>query len=157
MLDGLKDALRAEDAERANLANMRQRIEAAACDKARALARRKTAVAKLAAGGSETEAARVDQAIRAAESTIAVMTEAAILAESRLRDAESATETILRTELQRRAAIAAEEFAAAEAAVLVANEARHVADQRLRVARQAAGLPAKNLRLTFSNEIYADA
>src|SRR5579862_1323341 len=124
MMGGLAEALAAESAERDNLGGMRRRINRATDEKASALAKRKAAVEKLAAGGSESEAAKIDQAIRSAESTIAVLSEAMILAEGRVRDAEAATETILRSELSRRASLAQADYDKAVEAVSAAATAR---------------------------------
>ena len=124
MLLGLKQALAAEVEQKSALESLRSRIEAATQTKASALARRQEVVVSVVSGGRPEEVVKIDEVIRRAESTIAVLTEAGLLAEARLRDAEKATEAILRREVSRRLAIAVEEFRQADAAFVAATDAR---------------------------------
>jgi hypothetical protein len=149
IIEGLEAALKVEAIEQANISSMQRRIESANEVKVAALARRQAVVAAIAAGGSDAEIAEIDETVRRSESIASVLTEAALLAEARLRDAESATTVLLRQEAGRMLEVASEGFRKAEQAFVEATNARYAADQRKREAERAFNLRADTLRRYF--------
>lgn len=153
-LPGLKEALAKEAAEQANLKLVGKRLEDARLALTAAHRQRKENVLKAAAGEVVPNAKTADEAIRSAESSIELFTEALAQVEERMKAASAGVTSICREELQRRKEVAQEVFDRAKAAVDRAMGDRRLAEEALQEAGRALNLRSDSLvRDLFRSEM----
>ena len=153
-IEGLRQALEAEDRSEKQLAKVTPLLAAARQRLEEATKAKRLAELKLAADGHEVDPSRPDRAVTEAQRQVDLYNEATQTADKAAAAAAGRVTSLLRQELQRRARAAQVAYDAAVSDFEEAARKRQRSSEALATANGTVShFPSENLKVLFANEI----